>query len=263
MKNLSLAKWRKGQPSPGAWINLPELHSAELMARMDFDWLCFDLQHGLMSYSHLLALIPAISGTDTTPIVRVASNQAGEIGRALDAGAHGVIVPMVNTAGEAERAVEACRYPPEGSRSCGPMRGAMLEGFDYLKTANAEIACIAMIETREGLENVEAIAATKGLDAIFVGPIDLCYGVGIAPGDFGSADFIDAIDRIKAAVAKAGCALGLFGYTPEIAGQALQDGFQFVSVGTDIGFLRQGAEAGLGAAVGTTDGSNAAKSAGY
>lgn len=122
--------------------------------------------------------------------------------------------PMVNTAAEAQRAGEACRYPPDGSRSCGPMRDAMLEGFHYLKSANAEIAFIAMIETREGLENVDAIAATKGQDAIFVGPVGLCYGVGITPGDFGSADFIDAIDRIKAAVAKAGCALGLFGYTP-------------------------------------------------
>jgi 4-hydroxy-2-oxoheptanedioate aldolase len=244
MKNVALSKWKDGAASPGAWINLPELHTAELLARMGFDWLCFDLQHGLMSYSHLLNLIPAISGTSTSPLVRVTSNDAGQIGRALDAGAHGVIVPMINTAEQAERAVAACRYPSAGIRSCGPMRGAMLEGLEYLSSANAEIACVVMIETAEGLANVEAIAAIDGVDGIFIGPMDLCYGLGLAPGDFAAPEFGAAIERIQAACKQAGIAVGLFGYTPELAGKALQDGFQFVSVGTDIGFLLS-AESGL------------------
>lgn len=115
MKNLSLAKWRAGEHSIGAWINLPDMHVAETLARMDYDWLCFDLQHGLLSYSHLLNLIPAISATDTTPLVRVAD--VSGIGRALDAGAHGVIIPMVDTADQAAAAVAACRYP---RKECGP-----------------------------------------------------------------------------------------------------------------------------------------------
>ena len=248
MKNISLAKWRDGAPSPGAWINLPELHTAELLARSGFDWLCFNLQHGLLSYSHLLSLIPAISGTQATPLVRVTSNDAGQIGRALDAGAHGVIVPMVNTAEEAARAVAACRYPPEGLRSCGPMRGAMLEGMTYLQSANAEIACVVMIETAEGLSNVEAIAAIPGVDGIFVGPMDLCYGLGLKPGDFAAPEFGAAMTRIKAACKSARIAIGLFGYTPELAGAALQDGFQFVSIGTDIGFFRNGVTVAIAAA---------------
>lgn len=250
MKNLALQNWKSGTPSKGAWINMGELHTAETLARTGFDWLCFDLQHGLMAYSDLLRLIPAISGTNATPLVRVSQNDSAEIGRALDAGAHGVIVPMVNTADEAARAVAACRYPPQGIRSCGPMRGVMVSGVDYLRVANAEIACIVMIETREGLENVEAIAATPGVDAIFVGPMDLCFGLGLTPGDFGADAFKDAIARIRAACTANDRAVGLFGYTPELAGQAIEDGFDFVSVGTDIGFFRQGVTAAITAAGG-------------
>jgi 4-hydroxy-2-oxoheptanedioate aldolase len=250
MKNLALNKWKKGTPSPGVWINLPELHTAELIARMGVDWLCFDLQHGQMSFSHLLSLIPAISGTRVTPLVRVHSNDSALIGRALDVGAHGVIVPMVNSAQEAKRAVLACRYPPTGIRSCGPMRGVMLEGMDYLKTANDEIACIVMVETLEGLNNVEAIAATAGVDGVFIGPVDLCYGLGLTPGDFQHHAFLNAIKCIKEACHRAGCTIGLFGYTPELAAMALKDGFQFVSIGTDIGFFRQGATAALEVAAG-------------
>ncbi len=241
MQNTSLAKWRSGEHSVGAWINLPDLHIAETLARMDFDWLCFDLQHGLLSYSHLLSLIPAISATNVTPLVRVADHSASGIGRALDAGAQGVIVPIIDTPEQAAAAVAACRYPPQGMRSCGPMRGLMTDGFAYLASANDEIACITMIETAKGLENVEAIAATEGLSALFVGPADLCFGLGIMPGDFANPKFTDAIERIVAAARTAGIAVGLFGYSPDTAHSAKDQGFNFVSAGTDIAFLRQGA----------------------
>ncbi len=245
MQNKALAKWRAGEHSIGAWINLPDLHIAETLARMDYDWLCFDLQHGLLSYSHLLSLIPAISATDTTPLVRVADSSASGIGRALDAGAHGVIVPMVDTADQAAGAVAACRYPPQGMRSCGPMRGLLTDGFDYLATANQEVACIAMIETAAGLENVEQIAATEGLAGSFVGPADLCFGLGIMPGDFSNPAFTSAIERIVNAARNAGIAVGLFGYNPDAASKAKEQGFDFVSAGTDIAFLRQGAAAAM------------------
>lgn len=263
MKNLSLAKWRAGERSLGAWVNLTDAHAIETLARMDLDWLCFDLQHGLLSGADLPAVIAAISGTDTTPLVRVVGSSAGEIGRALDAGAHGVIVPMVDTAEDAALAVAACRYPPTGRRSCGPMRGAMLEGFEYLATANAQIACIVMIETAEGLKNVEAIAGTPGVDALFVGPIDLCYGLGVRPGDFGDARFVAAVERIKAACAAAGRAVGLFGYSPEMARDALAGGFTFASAGTDISFFRDGAKAALRVASGAAKPKAVDASAGY
>jgi 4-hydroxy-2-oxoheptanedioate aldolase len=263
MQNLALAQWRSRAPSIGAWINLPELHTAEYIARMGFDWVCFDLQHGLLSYSHLLALIPAISATTVTPLVRVASNSASEIGRALDAGAHGVIVPMVNTATEAASAVAACRYPPQGIRSCGPMRGAMLEGLGYLASANAEIACVVMIETSQGLDHVSEIAATPGIDALFIGPIDLCYGLGLAPGSFADPKFVSAVAQIKAACESAGCAVGIFGYTAELAQQALGQGFGFASAGTDIGFFREGAKQALDTAHGVAVASAGKAAAGY
>lgn len=241
MQNKALAKWRAGEHSIGAWINLPDLHIAETLARMDYDWLCFDLQHGLLSYSHLLALIPAISATDTTPLVRVADGSASGIGRALDAGAHGVIVPMIDTAEQAAAAVAACRYPPQGMRSCGPMRGLLTDGFEYLAKANSEIACLAMIETAQGLENVEEIASTEGLAGLFVGPADLCFGLGIMPGDFANPAFARAIERIVSAAKAAGITVGLFGYSPEVAHGAKAQDFDFVSAGSDISFMRQGA----------------------
>jgi 4-hydroxy-2-oxoheptanedioate aldolase len=245
MKNQSLAKWRQRERSLGAWVSLTDLHIVENLIRMEFDWLCFDLQHGLLSYSDLLSLIPIVTASDKTPIVRVAKNDAADIGRMLDAGAHGVIVPLINTQQEAEMAVAGCRYPPAGNRSLGPMRGIMQHGIDYVVKANDEIACIAMIETAAGLDNVEAIAATPGIDALFVGPMDLCFGLGIHPGDFGNRKYIAALTKIKAACEVAGCAAGLFGYTPDLACQALGDGFVFASAGTDIGFFREGAAAAL------------------
>jgi 4-hydroxy-2-oxoheptanedioate aldolase len=246
MKNLALERWRAGEKSIGAWSNLPDIHLAETLGRTGIDWICFDLQHGLMDYRDLLTLLPAICGLPVTPLVRVAANQPDQIGRALDAGAHGVIVPIVNTADDARRAVEACRYPPGGCRSCGPMRDVLIEGLEYLATANEQIACIVMIETEEGLDNVDAIAAVEGVDAIFVGPMDLSYGLGL-PGDFSNPRFTAAIEAILTATSKHDRAPGIFGYTPEMAAQSLADGFVFASMGTDISFFRQGMEQALAA----------------
>jgi len=161
-KNLSLAKWRRGEPSIGAWLSLANTHTAELMANAGFDWLCVDLQHGLIDYGDLRHMLPAISTTETTPLVRVTINAPAEIMKVLDAGAMGVIVPLVNTAEEAAAAVSACRYPPVGTRSFGPARAALYGGRGYVAEANDEIACIVMIETEAGLRNLEAIVTTPG-----------------------------------------------------------------------------------------------------
>jgi len=250
MINQALQQWRNGQKSLGIWSNLPDIHLAECLARMGADWICFDLQHGLMDYSDLTRLLPAICGQPVTPLVRVAANRPDQIGKALDAGAHGVIVPMVNTPEDARRAAAACRYPPVGIRSCGPMRDAMLEGLSYLETANDQIACVVMIETEEGLRNVEAIAAVEGVDGLFVGPMDLCYGLGLAPGSFTDERFKAAIAGILAACRRHGRAAGMFGYTPEMAASSLGGGFDFASSGTDISFFRSGAAQALAVARG-------------
>jgi len=250
MLNHALARWRAREKSVGAWLTMSDLYSAEILAQLGFDWVCFDLQHGLMDYSHLTHLLPAIAQARVTPLVRVAANQPDQIGKALDAGAQGVIVPLVNTVEDARKAVAACRYPPAGVRSCGPIRAAMHEGLAYLQTANEQVACVVMIETEEGLRNVETIAATDGVDGLFVGPMDLCYGLGLAPGSFTDARFQQALGAILAACSKHDRAAGIFGYTPEMAAQSLQAGFDFVSAGTDGNFLRAGAAQALGVARG-------------
>lgn len=252
MKNTALQKWRDGSKSLGIWSNLPDIHLAEMLGRTGADWICFDLQHGLMDYGDLTRLLPAVCGLPVTPLVRVAANQPDQIGKVLDVGAEGVIVPMVSSVEEAQRAVAACYYPPKGQRSCGPMRPAMMEGFNYLETANEQVACVVMIETEEGLRNVDAIAAVEGVDGLFVGPMDLCYGLGLAPGDFTDPRFEEAITTILAACRTHGRAAGMFGYSPELAAQSLQRGFTFASAGTDISFLREGASRALATARGET-----------
>ena len=262
MINSALKNWREGVSSLGIWVNLPDIHLAETMARSGADWLCFDLQHGLMDYNHLNTLLPAIGGHPVTALARVAANTPDQIGKVLDVGVEGVIVPMVNPAEEARQAAEACYYPPLGQRSCGPMRPAMVHGIAYLAKANDQIACLPMIETEEGLNNVEAIAAVEGVDGLFVGPMDLCYGLGLPPGDFTNGRFVEAIETIISAAKKHGRAVGMFGYSPVMARESLDSGFDFASAGTDISFFRTGMAHALAAARGE-DPETAAQQAGY
>ena len=159
--NKALAAWRRGEQTLGGWLSLANVHSAETMANLGFDWLCIDLQHGLLDYQDLTVMLPAISTTDVTPLVRVPWNEPYEIMKVLDAGAYGVIVPMINNRAEAEQAVAACRYPPRGNRSFGPIRAARHGRLSYAEQANDEIACIAMIETAEGIERAEEIAPRR------------------------------------------------------------------------------------------------------
>ena len=249
MINHALRQWRAGERSLGAWVGLGDLYSAETIASLGFDWLCVDLQHGFMDAADLAKILAATATSATTPLVRVAGNHFDQIGKALDAGAHGVIVPMVSTADEAARAAHACRYPPRGGRSNGPVRGAADAG-DYLQSSGGETACIVMIETADGLDNVHAIAGTAGVDALFIGPFDLCLALGLEPGDFASPHFGDALGKVLDACRAAGKPAGIFGYTAEIAAKHLSEGFVFASIGTDTSFMRSGALAALKIAAG-------------
>ena len=154
--------WKDGKCASLAWLSLSHSFSAELMARVGFDALCVDLQHGTNEMSDVLPMLQAISQTDTVPFVRVKWNDPGAIMRALDLGAYGIIVPLVNNAEEAAAAVAACRYPPDGMRSFGPVRAAHYGGSDYHLHANDELIIMAMIETKDGLSNLDAICATPG-----------------------------------------------------------------------------------------------------
>src|SRR5438874_1253799 len=156
-ENLVRRGWREGKPAVGGWLSLPNSFSAELMAQQGFDYLTVDMQHGLIDYGDAIHMLQAISTTSVTPFVRVPWNDPATIMKVLDAGAYGVIVPLINTAAEAERAVGACRYPPRGYRSSGPIRANVYGGGDYQRYAHEQVAVILMIETKEGIENLEAI----------------------------------------------------------------------------------------------------------
>ena len=173
--------WREGKPAIGGWLSIPHCFSAEVMAHTGLDWLCIDMQHGCIDYSDVVPMLTAISTTAVTPFVRVPWNEPAMIMKVLDAGAYGVIVPMVSNRAEAERAVAACRYPPTGMRSNGPNRALLYGGADYQKHADREMACVVMIETPEGIEKMDEIISTPGLDAAYIGPSDLALALGLPP----------------------------------------------------------------------------------
>ena len=139
--------WAADRPALGAWLMVPSSFSAEIIAHAGFDWVCVDMQHGIIDYAQMVTMLQAISSTATTPLVRVPWNEPGIIGKSLDAGARGVIIPMVNSRADAERAVRACRYAPAGARSYGPVRANYSAGFDYFAHANEDVLCIVMVET--------------------------------------------------------------------------------------------------------------------
>ena len=247
-KNHMLARWRAGHQTIGGWLSLGSPYVAELMAHAGFDWLCIDLQHGLQDYGHLLQMLPAISRSATTPLVRVASHDPSMIAKVLDAGAMGVIVPMVNNRVETEAAVAACRYPPIGDRSFGPMRAALVNGPDYAVEANDEIACIVMIETREGIENLEQIVATPGLNGVYIGPADLALALGLpALGDTDAPLHVATTMRILQACKRQGIAAGIHTSSLNYTRIRLAAGFDFVTLGADAGFLMQAVNADLSA----------------
>src|SRR5918995_3958315 len=209
--------WREGKYVTLGWLSISHGFTAEVMARQGFDTLCVDMQHGTTDMSDVWPMLQAISQTDTVPVVRVPWNDPATIMKALDFGAYGIIVPLINTAADAAKAVAACRYPPTGMRSSGPVRAIHYAGADYVANADNEIVLMAMIETKEGLANLDAICATKGLDAVYIGPADLSFALGMAPrGDNPDPVHMATCDKIRDAAHKAGikacmhCASGTF-----------------------------------------------------
>lgn len=241
------SRWASGEVTLGAWCMIPEALSAEALARNGFDWVLVDMQHGCMDYETALAMIRAIDLTPAIPIVRVPWNDPGIIGRVLDAGALGVVIPMIQTAEDARRAVEACLYPPAGRRSFGPVRVGMRDGPRYFAEANGRVAVIPMIETAEALASVEEIASVPGVDALFVGPFDLSVALGLPPGDNdGQPAFDEAIARVAAAARNAGVATAVLS-NARIAPLRISQGFQMISVTTDIAALAAATRADLDA----------------
>lgn len=234
--------WAEEKPVLNGWLSLGSAQVAEAFAGAGWDAVTIDGQHGLIGYSELLGMLQAIAASDVTPLVRVSWNAPGEIMKALDGGAYGVICPMINSRAECEAFVQACRYPPGGYRSFGPTRAAMVAGADYASEANGEILTFAMIETADGLANVDEITSTPGLDGIYVGPSDLSLALGGKP-DQDSQDpmRLEAFDRILASCKRAGIRAGVHTTSVAYSRQMIQRGFDLVTVGADLRYLMAGA----------------------
>ncbi len=249
--NNVLRAWRDGGQTIGAWLSTPSGHTSEVMAHAGFDWLCVDMQHGLIDYTDCANMLRAISTTDTIPFVRVQWNDPATIMKVLDAGAYGVVVPLVNNRREAELAVWAAKYPPAGGRSSGPARATLYAGGDYQAHANDEIAVIAMIETREGLDNLDDILSTPGIDCAYIGPSDLAYALGMAPtGDNRDPEHEKVVMEIFEACRRSGVAPGIHTGSLEFTTKWLKAGFQMVTLGSEVGFMRAKAASDLAAARG-------------
>lgn len=233
-RNRLKAIWEQGGAALNGWLHIPSMWSAELMAHAGWDSLTVDLQHGMHSIETAIQLMQAISTTDTVPLARVTWNEPGTIMRLLDAGAYGIICPMINTRAECEAFVGACRYPPQGYRSLGPTRARVYAGADYAQHANHEVLTMAMVETCEALANIDAIASVPGLDMIFVGTGDLRLSLTGSVGfDSDDAEVDNALNAVVAACERHGLIAGLFTASPAYARRMITRGFRFVTVKTD------------------------------
>lgn len=248
-------RWKAGEVTWGAWLMVPTPLTAEILAKCGYDWVLVDMQHGCMDYETAVDMIRAIDLSGAVPMVRVPWNEPGIIGRMLDAGAMAIVAPMIEGVEDAQRLVQACRYPPEGRRSLGPIRVSARDGAGYVMTANERVAVIPMIETASALEAVEDIAAVEGVDALFVGPFDLSFALGLPPGDNdGKPAFDAAIARINAAAKAQGIATAVLS-TPVIGPLRASQGFQMISVITDAPAIGMAGAQSLAAARAATEGS--------
>jgi len=233
-------KLKRGEPVLGGWLSLPSVPSARIMARLGFDWLVVDMEHSAQNPVLMADMVATIADAGTcAPIVRVPANSVEWFKWALDAGAWGVIVPMVNTREEAQRAVSYAKYPPLGTRSIGGAFGPYGFGItdwpSYARTANDEIIVTIQIESAQALQNLDDILSVPGLDVAFVGPNDLHAQLGLTPSSEGAEpEFVDALERIKAAARQYHVALGIFSGNGEAAAERVRQGFQMISVTTDI-----------------------------
>ncbi len=236
------------RPSFGGWIQLGHGGIAEILGRAGFDWVCADLEHGDFDPASLAAVFRALAGTGAVPLARVQQNETLHIRRALDMGAGGVIVPLVDDADAARRAVAAARYPPQGVRGFAYCRAnAWGVDFDaYAAGANREIAVVVMIESRAAVENIDAILSVDGVDGVLVGPYDMSGSYGVV-GQTGHPLVQDACRRVSAACRAHGKSAGMHVVLPDEARirAALDDGFTFLALGMDTVFLTAGAAQAL------------------
>lgn len=231
-RNAVRKQWAEKRVASNLWIDINAPVTVETLSRLGYDSFTIDLQHSLIDRGALPSLFQALSTGAGAPMVRITQNDPGEIAYVLDAGAYGVICPTVETAAQCRDFVAACLYPPKGVRSWGPVRGLLYGGPDYFQAQAGEVIRIALIETARGIENLEEIAATPGLDMIYLGPNDLGISYGAGPSYTPSHPAVTrAIDLVGDAARRHAIAAGMHTATPDVARLAAGKGFTFLSLG--------------------------------
>lgn len=224
-----------------AWISMGSGYLAEVLGHAGFDAVTVDLQHGAFGFDTAVQLLQAISSTPAVPLARSSGSTLAEINKLLDAGAYGIICPLVESVDDAVAFARACRYPPRGMRSFGPARGLTYGGSDYAAHADDEILSLAMIETVRALDAVERILEVDELDGIYMGPSDLGLAMGLGPSSWPAPAMQQAIQRVLNATRARGKYAGIFASTPEMASQMAAMGFDLVTPGNDVHLLRAAA----------------------
>ena len=250
-KNPVKAALKAGKPQVGTWLSLGNVFATRLMARVGFPWLTVDLEHSPIDWSDAGVLFGVIADAGCVPLVRVPCGDHDHIKRVLDAGAHGIIVPMVNTVEQAKAAIAAAKYPPLGNRSVGGGMHALnwdAAAGDYYKHANDEILVVLQTESPQGVENAEAIYSLPGVDAIFVGPNDLTFQMRGPDGIDPSPDELEAmLQRVLATGKKVGTPVGLHVQTTDIVEQRIAEGWQFIALGSEMRMMLSEAQRMVGA----------------
>ena len=235
----------------GAWLQIGHPACAEIHARAGFDWICVDLEHGAIGIESMTDMFRTIDGFDCTPVARLPLNDPIWIHRTLDAGARGLIIPMVKTAEEADRAVREAKYPPRGTRGFGYSRANMhgTDFADYIARANDEIAMIMQIEHKDAIANIDAILEVPGVDGVFIGPLDLSGSMGIT-GQLKHPDMLAALDAYLRACRRHGKAAGMHIVrpNPDNIREAIAQGYSLIALGLDVVFMAEGAQAAVRAA---------------
>jgi 4-hydroxy-2-oxoheptanedioate aldolase len=235
--------WTAGGAAVNGWLAIPNSFASETMAHQGWDSLTVDMQHGVVDYQAMVTMLQAVSTTETVPMVRVPWLEPGILMKALDAGAYGVICPMVNSRVDAQNLVAWTHYAPQGTRSFGPVRALLYGGADYPQHANETIVTLAMIETAKALDNLDDILSVEGLDAVYIGPSDLSLSLGCAPAmDDVEPKVAQAIDHILERAKAHGVVAGVHNASAESALKRIAKGFQFVTVSSDARLIAAGSQ---------------------
>ncbi|MEZ4523114.1 MAG: aldolase/citrate lyase family protein [Thermomicrobiales bacterium] len=244
-ENTAKAKMLNGKPAFGYALGLGSVRAAEMLAYSGIDWILLDTQHGSFGIDQINQTFAVMRHSPAIPMARAARNDYTLIGRLLDEGEMGIVVPMVENAGDAQQAADACLHPPRGKRSFG-WGGAGLYGADYPDWINQEIFVAVQLESITAVENAEAIMSIEGIDGCWAGPADLALSIGVDPRNAGESErHAEALQEIVRACKAVGKIPGIAAASPEDAASRAEQGFQFITAGGDAGFMMGGATAGL------------------